>query len=441
MKDASRCHYRVDRPSSPNPNSPNANIGASVNQGVSGKLPPLMGRRSASEATLDSPMKDRQRRNRHEAATAGYGYDRDSVSAGRGCASMAIHHDSRRLPLADHDAMVQTHSPISPERRSSRGKRGKTPTEASTPSAVSSQGFDSPAYSKPDKSAAVAFSGYANAPLVDNINNIKFGYVMGKPIGSGTYGCVFKALEKQTGRIFAIKKANVDCNRSDQDKKYRAKLKEELKICQDLRHPNIVACLGYSCSDMELSIYLEYIAGGSMSALLAEFGPLDNTLLRHATKGLLKGLNYLHTRHPPVVHRDIKGANILVGLDFCVKLADFGCSKRDDLTTSFTTIGSIPWMAPEVIQQKHGHGRKADVWSLGCCIIEMATAEKPWGDKAFENAMYALRMISMSDSTPPVPETMDEIGQDLIGQCIQRDPEIRASVAELLDHTFLLDEL
>jgi mitogen-activated protein kinase kinase kinase len=61
------------------------------------------------------------------------------------------------------------------------------------------------------------------------------------------------------------------------------------------------------------------------------------------------------------VHRDIKGANVLVDLNFCVRLADFGCSKRDDMTASYTTVGSIPWMAPEVIQREGGHGRKADI--------------------------------------------------------------------------------
>merc|ERR1719188_1507119 len=116
---------------------------------------------------------------------------------------------------------------------------------------------------------------------------------------------------------------------------------------------------------------------------------------------MLKGLDYLHTRRPPVVHRDIKCANILVDLNFSVKLADFGCSRQQDVTTSFTTIGSIPWMAPEVIQQHDGYGRKADIWSLGCTVIEMFTAEKPWGNAFFDNIMYAMSHIGLSEALPP----------------------------------------
>ncbi|CAK9044319.1 unnamed protein product [Durusdinium trenchii] len=232
-----------------------------------------------------------------------------------------------------------------------------------------------------------------------------FGWVRGSSIGQGAHACVFKALERSTGRIFAVKQSPWG---GEADEKFRERLEEELRICKDLRHPNIVACLGFECSRDSFYIYLEYVPGGSMSTLLKEFGPLEGRLLKQCSEGVLEGLNYLHTRDPPVVHRDIKGANILVDLSFNVKLSDFGCSKKEDLTKSFTTIGSIPWMAPEVILQRDGYGRKADVWSFGCAVLEMATAEKPWGKDAFENVMYALKHISMTDAIPPIPE-MDEV--------------------------------
>merc|ERR1719174_825442 len=105
-----------------------------------------------------------------------------------------------------------------------------------------------------------------------------------------------------------------------------------------------------------------------------------------------------------------------------MKLADFGCSKCDDTTVSFTTIGSVLWMAPEVIRGKQGgHGRKADIWSLGCVFLEMATAEKPWGNSAFDNQMQALMHIEGSDCTPPIPSNLPAAGADLIRQCVQRD--------------------
>jgi len=139
-----------------------------------------------------------------------------------------------------------------------------------------------------------------------------------------------------------------------------------------------------------------------------------------------------------VVHRDIKGANVLVDLAFNVKLADFGCSKRDVQTSSFTTIGSIPWMAPEVIVQ-NGHGRKADIWSLGCTLIEIASAERPWGNNRFDNIMVAIRHIGMSSSTPPIAADVPTGAQHLIGCCVRRLASERWSASMLIDHEFVSD--
>lgn len=260
----------------------------------------------------------------------------------------------------------------------------------------------------------------------------------GSKIGQGSYGSVYKALELNSGVIFAVKKAFL--NSCDQDdRRYIEKLEDELKILQDLRHPNIVSYLGHECLETELCIFMEFVPGGSIASMLKEFGPLNGQLLRSTTLGALRGLDYLHTRSPPVCHRDVKGANVLVDLTLNIKLADFGCSKRSDLTTSFTTIGSIPWMAPEVIQQQDGHGRKADIWSLGCTVIEMATAELPWGKGVFDNPINALRRIGLSEETPPVPESMPADLQVLVHSCLSRKVEERPWASELLkDSCFFL---
>jgi serine/threonine protein kinase len=258
----------------------------------------------------------------------------------------------------------------------------------------------------------------------------------GIKIGSGSYGNVYKALDKETGRIFAVKRQELE-DRDDDDRRFRDRLEDEITIYKDLRHPHIVSYLGHEYGDGTLNIYLEYVAGGSMSNILSEFGPLDDALLCTSTLGLLEGLNYLHTRAVPIVHRDIKGANILVDLSFCVKLADFGCSKRCSNTRSFTTVGSIPWMAPEVIQQQDGYGRKADVWSLGCTMIEMASADKPWGRDTFDNIVFAMRHIGLSENVPPLPDNISEAGRDLITLCVQRNPDQRPWTSQLLEHPFV----
>ncbi|CAE8647588.1 unnamed protein product, partial [Polarella glacialis] len=104
--------------------------------------------------------------------------------------------------------------------------------------------------------------------------------------------------------------------------------------------------------------------------------------------------------------------------DMTVKLADFGCAKRAWRCESFTPTGSIPWMAPEVIKSESG-GRAADIWSVGCSIIEMATAELPWGFKAFDNLFAAMYIIiSMTEKLPRISGSIPEQARDLIRSCL-----------------------
>lgn len=244
---------------------------------------------------------------------------------------------------------------------------------------------------------------------------------------------MFKALDSESLQFFAVKEAVLE----EADAKQIEQLSSELDILKMLRHPHIVSYLGHQYTETHLYVFLEYAAGGSLASVLSEFGPLAGSTLKRSTCGILEGLHFLHTRSPPVLHRDIKGANVLVDLSFTLKLADFGCSKRClDTTKTFTTIGSVPWMAPEVISQKDGYGRKADIWSLGCTVIEMATAEKPWGNGAFDNMMYALNHISSSRETPPIPRDVSGCCQDFIYWCTRRSQDVRPGTEELLEHSF-----
>jgi len=262
-------------------------------------------------------------------------------------------------------------------------------------------------------------------------------WIRGSRLGCGSYGTVYKAMQKDTGRIFAVKEVPLVEDRPGGGE--HARLDSELQICRSLRHPNIVSYLGHVFTDRCLDIFLEYVPGGSMASILSEFGALEDLPLRWAIKGMLQGLSYLHNRSPPVVHRDIKAANLLVDLDFHVKIADFGCSKCSAATESFTTVGSIPWMAPEVMLQQDGHGRKADIWSVGCTVIELATAEKPWGKGAFENIMYAVQHIGLSESTPPIPQSLRSEGRDMVGRCVRRNMHERPSTEDLLQDPFLIN--
>jgi serine/threonine protein kinase len=257
--------------------------------------------------------------------------------------------------------------------------------------------------------------------------------VQGELIGRGSLGCVHKALEAHTGQLMAVKEVMLDAQ-DQTDDKFRKQLQNEIDLYKDMQHPRIVAYFGHDYIEGRLYIYLEYMPGNSIAQVLAQFGPLDESLIARYTHNLLEGLEYLHTRDPPVLHRDIKGANILVGIDRTVKLADFGCSKRSFGTAVHTLRGSIPWMAPEVMCQS-GYGRKADIWSLGCVLIEMITAEAPWG--AFDNCLAAMARIAMSEETPPMPSTLSALGQSFVVACTKRAPQERPDAVDLLKHDFV----
>jgi len=261
----------------------------------------------------------------------------------------------------------------------------------------------------------------------------KFTWVRGEPLGAGSMGSVFKALNQSDGTIIAVKEVGIDEGKAD-DMRFRKELEHEISIIEKLRHPRIVSFFGSDCLDGNLYVYLEYMPGGSLAQVLRDFGALDESLCASYTRDIVEGLEYLHSRAPPVLHRDIKGANILVSLDCTVKLTDFGCSKRTDDSKSTTMRGSIPWMAPEVVM-KSGAGRPADIWSLGCVVIEMATGKLPWG--GFDNHMAAMRKIGMSKQEVPIPDFFSVAGQDFMRLCVQRDQRKRPSAADLLKHEFV----
>mmetsp|Transcript_1418 Transcript_1418/g.2956 ORF Transcript_1418/g.2956 Transcript_1418/m.2956 type:complete len:598 (-) Transcript_1418:167-1960(-) len=265
------------------------------------------------------------------------------------------------------------------------------------------------------------------------IKGVNFTWVRGESIGQGSSGNVFKALNQATGEIMAVKEVHFDPQRRS-DAKFKAQLEGEITIMRELRHANIVSYYGSDVIGNNLYMYIEYMAGGSMSHVLNQFGAFEESLISDYSKQLLNGLEYLHTRDPYVVHRDIKGANVLVGLDHDVKLADFGCSKREKETITQTIAGSIPWMAPEVIAHAR-YGRKADIWSFGCLMIEMATAECPWG--SFDNLMAAMIKIGMSMEMPPIPEELSRKCRGFIMRCLQREPRKRLTATDLLKEDFM----
>ncbi|KAK1601866.1 hypothetical protein QYE76_008382 [Lolium multiflorum] len=256
----------------------------------------------------------------------------------------------------------------------------------------------------------------------------------GKLLGSGTFGQVYLGFNREGGQFCAIKEVQVILDDSNSKERLR-QLNQEVDLLSQLSHQNIVQYYGSKLTDEALSIYLEYVSGGSIHKLLRDYGPFREPVIRNYTRQILSGLAYLHGRN--TVHRDIKGANILVGPTGDVKLADFGVAKH---ITSFAEIrsfrGSPYWMAPEVVMNNKGYSLAVDIWSLGCTIIEMATGRHPW--HPYED-VPALFKIANSKDAPEIPLSISKEGNDFLNLCLMRDPAQRPSATQLLGHPFVHD--
>ena len=248
-------------------------------------------------------------------------------------------------------------------------------------------------------------------------------------------------LNKNTGEVMAVKQVPiVDLCEENTLQRIKA-LEVEIEILSQLNQKNIVRYIGSSREEEYLNIFLEYEGGGSIAKLISKYGKFQENLVRIYSKQILEGLEYLHAHN--VVHRDIKGANVLVDSNGICKLADFGGAKKiyagpaGEISLLTSLKGTPYWMAPEVICQT-GHGRQADIWSFGCTVIEMATGKPPWSDQ--KNQFAALYFIGNTTKPPPFPEDFSDEGKDFLGLIFKRDPKERPNVRKLLNHSFIANE-
>ncbi|OVA05829.1 Protein kinase domain [Macleaya cordata] len=254
----------------------------------------------------------------------------------------------------------------------------------------------------------------------------------GKLLGRGTFGHVYVGFSSESGDMCAMKEVTLFSD--DAKSKESAKqLGQEISLLSRLRHQNIVQYYGSETVCDKLYIYLEYVSGGSIYKLLQDYGQLGESAIRSYTQQILSGLAYLHAKN--TVHRDIKGANILVDPNGRVKLADFGMAKHiTGQSAPLSFKGSPYWMAPEVIKNSNGCNLAVDIWSLGCTVLEMATTKPPWSQYEGIAAMFK---IGNSKELPAIPDHLSDDGKDFVKQCLQRNPLHRPTAAQLLEHPFM----
>ncbi|KAI3457336.1 hypothetical protein Pfo_013999 [Paulownia fortunei] len=246
-------------------------------------------------------------------------------------------------------------------------------------------------------------------------------WTRGHTIGHGASAAVSTATSRLSGDIFAVKSAELSQSES---------LQREHKILSTLNSPHIV---GYRGCDISLengkalfNLTLEYAPDGTLADAIRRWGGrLDESMISYYACRILKGLEYLHSRG--LVHCDIKGSNILLSQGEA-KIADFGCAKAADEAV----IGGTPmFMAPEVARGEE-QGFPADIWALGCTVIEMSTGNSPW-----PNATTTLHRIAFSGESPKFPAALSDLAKDFLSKCLRVDPKERWTAKQLLQHPFL----
>ncbi|OCT59982.1 hypothetical protein XELAEV_18046001mg [Xenopus laevis] len=246
-------------------------------------------------------------------------------------------------------------------------------------------------------------------------------------LGEGSYGSVYKASHKETSQIVAIKQIPVESDLQE--------IIKEISIMQQCDSPHVVKYYGSYFKNTDLWIVMEFCGGGSVSDIIRlRKQTLNEDEIATILQSTLKGLEYLHFMRK--IHRDIKAGNILLSCEGTAKLADFGVAGQltDTMAKRNTVIGTPFWMAPEVIQEI-GYNCVADIWSLGITAIEMAEGKPPYAE------IHPMRAIFMIPSNPPPtfrkPELWSKDFVDFINLCLVKNPELRSSATELLQHPFI----
>uniref|UniRef100_A0A3Q3W7D4 Uncharacterized protein n=1 Tax=Mola mola TaxID=94237 RepID=A0A3Q3W7D4_MOLML len=254
---------------------------------------------------------------------------------------------------------------------------------------------------------------------------------LGKLLGQGAFGRVFLCYDADTGRELAVKQVQFDPESPETSKEVSA-LECEIQLLKNLCHERIVQYYGCLRDTMErtLSIFMEHMPLPPPPPLT-----LTEKVTRRYTRQILEGVSYLHSNM--IVHRDIKGANILRDSVGNVKLGDFGASRRlQTICLSGTGIMSVTgtpyWMSPEVISGE-GYGRKADIWSVGCTVVEMLTQRPPWAE--FE-AMAAIFKIATQPTNPVLPAHVSDHCREFLKRIFVETKQ-RPSADELLRHIFV----
>ncbi|CCX13105.1 Similar to MAP kinase kinase kinase wis4; acc. no. O14299 [Pyronema omphalodes CBS 100304] len=285
-----------------------------------------------------------------------------------------------------------------------------------------------------------------------SFSNVSLRWAQGEFVGGGNFGTVYIAMNLDSGYPMAVKEIRL------QDPQVipqiATAIRDEMMVLELLDHPNIVQYFGIEVHRDKVYLFMEFCSGGSLASLLEHGRIEDETVIMIYTLQMLEGLAYLHENN--IVHRDIKpeskNIDLLLDHNGIIKYVDFGAAKiiaKQGKTrnggggatrTNLNSMTGTPmYMSPEVItgSNKGRHG-SIDIWSLGCVVLEMATGRRPWANLDNEWAI----MWNIAAGHPPqlpTPDQLSDLGIDFLKKCFERDPKVRPSAAELLQHDWILN--
>ncbi|XP_055337809.1 serine/threonine-protein kinase WNK1-like [Paramacrobiotus metropolitanus] len=259
-------------------------------------------------------------------------------------------------------------------------------------------------------------------------------------IGRGSFKTVYKGRDRETGATVAW------CELTSKNflKPERQRFKEEADLLKGLQHPNIVRFFDYweaqnpAKSNLKYFVLVtELLASGTLRTYLKRFSKINIKILKSWCRQILRGLNYLHSRDPPVIHRDLKCDNIFVlGTTGSVKIGDLGLATLKTKEGAKSVIGTPEFMAPEMYEEQYDEA--IDVYAFGMCMLEMATSEYPYNECL--NAGQIYRRVT-AGVRPAAFEKIEEPEiKEIIDRCIRFQKDERYSVKDLLALEFFLED-
>ncbi|XP_072381692.1 uncharacterized protein [Diabrotica undecimpunctata] len=257
-------------------------------------------------------------------------------------------------------------------------------------------------------------------------------------IGRGSFKTVYRGLDTQTG----VAVAWCELQEKKLNKTERQRFREEAEMLKKLQHPNIVRFYNYwespGSKKKNIVLVTELMLSGTLKAYLRRFKKINPKVLKSWCRQILKGLAFLHSRSPPIIHRDLKCDNIFItGGTGSVKIGDLGLATLKNRSFAKSVIGTPEFMAPEMYEEHYDEG--VDVYAFGMCMLEMATSEYPYSECTGPAQIYKKVISGIK------PASFDKVQnpeiKDVIENCIRPRKEDRPKVKDLLNHAFFEEDV